>query len=261
MTEYKMKLFAGRRLAAALVLSGLLVLTSMSAEELTGTTAWVKQVELTTPVGGVITQVKASVGQNIKQGQVLLALDPRPFTYRIHGLQAKVEKLKVLRTEMQAELKRARELYAQTLLSDHELTLAKIDALSADADYRLAQSELSNAQLKLDYSILRAPFDGLVLRRHAEKGQVVSPQLIPPVLFVLVSSQIMKVRVVLDGRDMLKMKQGQSVKVLIGDSVFAGHVSMLDLEPAIETGSYIIEVEFETLGKLIRAGQKAKLRL
>ncbi|HEB56001.1 MAG TPA: efflux RND transporter periplasmic adaptor subunit [Gammaproteobacteria bacterium] len=263
MRENKTALSVAHQLAPVLVLmlSGLLPLNTLSAEELSGTTAWVNQVELSMPVGGVIAQVKAAVGQKIKQGQVLLILDQRPFAYRIQGLQAKVDKLKELDEEMQAELKRAKELYQQTLLSDHELELAKIDALSADADYRLARSALSSAQLNREYSSLRAPFDALVLQRHAEKGQVVSSQLIPPVLFVLASSQKMKVLAELDGREILHIKRGQTVKVLLGEDIFQGHISALGLEPATETGSYFVEVEFKTSGKLIRAGQKAKLLL
>ncbi len=243
-------------------LAGLLPLQVLLAEELSGTTTWVKRVELSTPVAGVIIRVNAAAGQILKQGQVLLSLDPRPFEYRIRGLQAKIGKLQVLRDEMQAELKRAMELYERTLLSDHELELAKIDAVSADADYRLAQSQLSTAQLDKEYSTLRAPFDAVVLKRYAEKGQVVSStELMPQVLFVLASSKKMKVLTMLDGNTLLGLKKGQAVKVQLGKLVFEGTISMLGLEPAADTDAYPLEVEFETSGRLVRAGRKVKLIL
>ncbi len=248
--------------ALSAALAGLLPLQALLAEELSGTTTWVNRVELSTPVAGVIIQVSAAADQRLKQGQVLLSLDQRPFEYRIRGLQAKIDKLQVLRDEMQAELKRAMELYERTLLSDHELELAKIDAVSADADYRLAQSELSTAQLDKEYSTLRAPFDAVVLKRYAEKGQVVSsPELMPQVLFVLASSEKMKVQTTLDGNAVLGLKKGQAVKVQIGEIIFEGSISVLGLEPGTDTGAYPLEVEFETSGRLIRAGRKAKLIL
>ncbi len=246
---------------STLVLAGLLPLNTLLAQELSGTTAWAKRVELSTPVAGVIAQVNAIPGQRLKQGQVLLLLDQRISDYRIHGLQAKLDKLKALHKEMQAELKRAEELYERTLLSDHELELAKIEAISADADYRLAQSEMLRAQLDREYSRLRAPFDAIVLKRQAEKGQVVSPVMMPQVLFVVASSQKMKVLAELDSNDFQTLKQGQIVKVLIDNAIFQGKISALGLEPATQTGRYSLEVEFETSGKLIRAGEKAKLIL
>ena len=238
-----------------------LPVNTLLAQELSGTTSWAREVALSTPVAGVIEQVRVSPGQRVKQGELLLRLDQRPFDNKIFGLQAKIKKLEVLRNETQAELKRAEELYDRTLLSDHELELAKIDAVSAEADYRLTQSELSTAQLNREYSRLTAPFDALVLKRQAEKGQVVSPTLMPQVLLVLVSSETMKVRVLLESQELKKFRPGQAVKVKIADRIFPGTISMLGLEPEDNATAYFLEVEFNTQGKLIRSGEKAKVIL
>ena len=245
----------------SVALLGLLPMNRLLAEELSATTSWAMRVELSTPVAGVIAQVDAHPGQQLKQGQRLLSLDQRPFEYRIRVLQARIKKSRVLQKEMQAERKRAEELYNRTLLSDHELELAKINATSADADYQSLQAELSTAKLEKEYSNLRAPFNALVLKRQAEKGQVVSPLMKPQVLFVLVSSEKMKARVLLDGDKIKTVTQGQAVKVQLGDTVFQGKVSALGLEPTSDSAGYSLEVEFKTSGKLLRAGQKVKLFL
>jgi len=244
-----------------LFLVSLLPLNTLLAQELSGITAWAKRVELSTPIAGVIFQVNAVAGEKLKQGEVLLVLDKRNSNYRVRGLQAKLDKLKVVKKEMQAELKRAQELYERTLLSDHELELAKIEAVSAGADYQLAKSELSVAQLEKEYTSLRAPFDSIVLSRKAEKGQIVSPIMMPQILFVVASSKRMRILSELDGNKIKMLKQGQRVKVQIDGRIFSGYIFALGLEPLAQTGKYLLEVEFETLGEIIRAGKKVKLIL
>ena len=54
------------------------------------------------------------------------------------------------------------------MLSEHELQVAKIGLTSADAAVQAAQSALTQAQLDLEYSVIRAPFAGVVVQRAAK---------------------------------------------------------------------------------------------
>ncbi len=233
----------------------------LPAQTLSGVTDWAARVELGTPVAGVIARVEARAGQRFRQGELLLSLDPRPFELRIQALQAKIDKLKILRKEMQAELKRAEELYDRTLLSDHERELARIKAVSADADYRAARSELASARLELEYSRLHAPFDLIVLERQAEKGRVVSPRMKPQTLFVVASSRRMRVLVQVEADMLANLKTGQAVGVTLGGQRFPGRITVPGLRPSADGKGYVLEVEFDTGGSLIRSGQPAGVEL
>jgi multidrug efflux system membrane fusion protein len=130
-------------------------------------------VPLGVPVSGVVVEVRVAEGEQVKRGQRLLVLDPRPFRLRLEGLEATVRRLRPARDERLRELERAQDLYDRTVLSQVELQQAQNAADMAEAALQEAESARRLAELELEYSVLRAPRDGTVLRVHAGVGQVV----------------------------------------------------------------------------------------
>jgi multidrug efflux system membrane fusion protein len=132
-----------------------------------------RAVVLGVPVSGVIGELHVAPGDQVKRGQRLLALDPRPFRLRLRAVEATVARLRPERDERARELERAQELYDRTVLSDVELQHARNAAEMAAAAYEEAESARELAALELEYSVLRAPSDGTVVGVEAAVGQVV----------------------------------------------------------------------------------------
>lgn len=130
-------------------------------------------VGLGVPVSGVIVELGVAPGEQVKRGQPLLSLDPRPFRLRLRAVEATVARLRPARDERVRELERAQELYDRTVLSDVELQHARNAAEMAAAAYDEAESARDLAALQLEYSVLRAPSDGSVVGVEAAVGQVV----------------------------------------------------------------------------------------
>jgi len=87
---------------------------------------WQRTVSMSTPVSGVVVKVEAQVGARVDKGQVLLKLDDRARIARVNALQAKLKSAKNNRDESIREMERTQELYDRTLISEHELQLARI---------------------------------------------------------------------------------------------------------------------------------------
>ena len=136
---------------------------SASAAEYPAVLAWKQRVVLSTPVSGVVTSVPAVAGERVKEGQVLVQLDKRPFESALRKAEAQAHKYRLNREEAKRELQRTRELYERTVISVHDLQVGEIAFASADADYASARAELEAAQLHLGYATVQAPFAGLVL--------------------------------------------------------------------------------------------------
>lgn len=130
-----------------------------------------------TPIGvavsGVVAEVLVSDGQRVNAGQLLLALDPRPFELKLAAARATVARLLPLRDERRRELERAEELYDRTVLSDVELQQARNAADAAEARYEEAVQLAALAELDLEYSRVRAPFAGTVRDLAVGPGSVV----------------------------------------------------------------------------------------
>lgn len=243
----------------------LAVMMPAMAEEVPARLEWARRVELSTPISGVVAEVLVSPGDRVEQGALLLRLDARGLRARIEEAEAAVAREKEHREEAQRESERAEELYERTLISDHELQLARIELVSAGARYREAQASLTRARLDLEYSQVRAPFAALVLQRNVEPGQTVVTRLQSMPLVVLAEAERMRTRVVVPLRRIERLRPGQVLPVWVGDQEYAGEVRELGLEPsesAADEPLYEIAVDFPLpAGRVLRAGQRASVTL
>ncbi|MEQ1668716.1 MAG: efflux RND transporter periplasmic adaptor subunit, partial [Sulfuriferula sp.] len=76
-------------------------------------------------------------------------------------------------------------LYDRAVSSTTEYDQARLRYARADGYYREAQAKLTIAKKNLEYTTLRAPFNGVVSKRLAEPGMVVSAELQPATLIIL----------------------------------------------------------------------------
>src|SRR5213076_451870 len=79
------------------------------------------------------------------------------------------------RTQAMRDLERARQLETQQLISAHEREAAETQQSVASAAFLAAQAKERGADADLENTRVRAPFDGTVLRKDAEVGEIVAP--------------------------------------------------------------------------------------
>lgn len=233
----------------------------LQAAEITGSLQWLRRVELSTPVSGVVSQVAVNNGDEVQKGQLLFNLDPRGFNALVKKAEARVLTGKEARDEAKRELERVTEMYERTLLSDHELQLAKIALSNAEAELQAAEAERTLARLDLEYSRVQAPFDGVVLERGAEVGQTVVTRMQSVPLLVLAETGRMLARIEVGEQELATLRKGMEVQVRAGGKAFRGTVQRLGMEPVIAAGGvakYEADVLFDyPRNERLRAGQSA----
>ncbi len=243
---------------------GMWVLASQAAlaADIPAVLEWSQRVELSTPVSGVVQTVEAGVGQRVKKGQVLLALDAGRYRAKVAESQAAVARARAEVADAKRNLDRVQELYNRTVISTSELDQAKLRHARAAAMLGEAQGHLELDRKNLADAVLRAPFDGVVVARKAEPGQAVAAGLKPQTLLVLAKSGEMLARARLYDNQIDRLKPGQSVTVSVAGKDYAGRVKTLGLEPVTEKNevTYPVDVVFPVREQL-RAGTPATLKL
>jgi len=233
---------------------------AVAAETLDARLQWLQRVALGTPVSGVIVEVAAVPGQRVAEGGLLLRLDVRPLQARISGLEAeRIAKLEN-RDEARRERDRSRELYARTLLADHDLELAKIALASAEAALKTTEARLTQVQWELEHSQIRAPFEAWVVQRNAEPGQTVISNLQAEPLVVVARAGVMLARATVDAGRVASLKSGLAVSVSVAGRSYRGRLQHIALEPEAD-GRYAVDVRFDTGKQLLRAGLPARIEL
>ncbi|MBI3775762.1 MAG: efflux RND transporter periplasmic adaptor subunit [Gammaproteobacteria bacterium] len=235
--------------------------TLVQADEFDASVQWARRVELSTPVSGVVVEVPAHTGERVRQDQVLLRLDSKVRAANLEQAKAQLARQARLRSEAQRELDRSQELFNATLLSEHEMELARIGADSAEAELQKAKAVLAQAESDLKYSDVRAPFDAVVLQRFAEVGQTVATQLQVTPLFVVAQADVMIARTTATLAQLRALKAEQAVTVKVGGRSYEGHITQLGAEPVPkrDESRYAVEVTFATKGAALRAGEVAKI--
>lgn len=242
------------------VLSVLLPVQTL-AQEISATLQWVRTVPLSTAVSGVIEKVNVSTGERVSRGQQLMSLVDKTFQANVLARKAALKKAENNRDEARRERERTQELYDRTLLSDHDLQLAKIQFDAAMAELQIVRAALIKAEQDIYYSVVRAPFDAWVMKRDAQPGQTVVVNLQITPLLVLAEAGRMLARGTVDEASARKIKRGQMAQVVVAGKNYAGKVSLVSLEPVKSSvDEYAVEVIFKTGQSVLRVGQSATVR-
>ncbi len=133
---------------------------SVSSKSFTGVVDAIKTAELGFRVSGELTSVNIKEGSSVEKGQVLAVLDQTDYKIKLNASQAEFERA-------DSEFKRAKSLIKQGAIStaDYE----KIKAQKSNA-----MAQLEGAQQNLKYTVLHAPFEGVVAKQFVSNFEKIS---------------------------------------------------------------------------------------
>jgi multidrug efflux system membrane fusion protein len=141
--------------------------------ELTGRAEAFESVSLKARVDGQVQTVLFNEGRHVAQGEVLLRLDPADCEARLRQAEAALARDQAQFVKAQADVERAISLKAKGFVSDAAIDTARAAASGAEATVKADQATLDLARLQLDYTTVRAPFDGIVGARLVFPGTAV----------------------------------------------------------------------------------------
>jgi RND family efflux transporter MFP subunit len=116
-----------------------------------------------------------NVGDPVKQGARIAALDPTPFQLALRNAEADLARADAHLLEAKSDAARQSQLFSKGVTAKAEFEAAQHEFNSADATKGAAQANVRIAQEKLGYTELNAEFDGVVAATKAEIGQVIQP--------------------------------------------------------------------------------------
>jgi RND family efflux transporter MFP subunit len=141
--------------------------------EATGNTAAVNAVKLVARVQGYLQEIKYQDGAVVKKGTPLFVIEPEPYWVKIEQAQAAEEGAKAALVYAEAEFKRQSELQAKDVSTQANLDKATANRDTAQANVLQAQANVETAQINYGYTIVAAPFDGVVTARKVSVGELV----------------------------------------------------------------------------------------
>lgn len=141
--------------------------------DFTGRAEPVESVEVRARVSGYLTRVDFTDGQEVKQGEVLFQIDPRPFQASLAAAEGQKAQAQAKMVRAQTDLKRYEQLAPTGAITPQDLDKATADARESTAAVQSAEAAIDRANLDLEFATIAAPIGGQISRAMATKGNLV----------------------------------------------------------------------------------------
>ena len=144
-------------------------------DEFIGRLEAIESVEIRPRVAGYIERVAFTAGKEVKKGELLFQIDPRPYAAELARAQAELAQARSAGALAARSLERSKKLAAGEAISREELDTREGAAERSAAAVQAARAAVETARLNLEWTRVRSPINGRVGRAEVTAGNLVQP--------------------------------------------------------------------------------------
>jgi membrane fusion protein, multidrug efflux system len=237
-------------------------------DEFSGRLEAVERVDVRSRVAGQVKSVHFTEGALVRQGDLLVTIDPDPYAAEVDRAQAQVVAAQARVNYAKSERERAQRLWDESAIARRELDERVNAALEAEANLRAAQAALTSAKLNLSYTEVRAPVSGRVGRLEVTAGNLVAAGPGAPVLTTLVSVNPIYASFDADEHVVLKALHDGAKAIAVeaetvtnGGRQLRGRLQLIDNQVNTKSGTVRVRAVFDNKDGSLIPGQYVKLRM
>lgn len=188
--------------------------TSVRERVWDGVVEAVNQATLSAQTAGRVVELPFDVNDYVSAGSVVVRFTDVEQQAALRRAQAQVGSAEAAFREANADYERIAELYQRKLVAKAQLDQATARRDAARATRDAANAALREAQERTDYTVVRAPYTGIVTERHVEVGESVSPG---QALISGLSLEKLRIAVSVPQSEVAAIRQHQRAAVLLDD--------------------------------------------
>jgi membrane fusion protein (multidrug efflux system) len=211
-----------------------------------------RHIEIRSLQSGYLEEISVKEGQAVRKGDMLFKVAPVLYAAKWDAALAEV-------TLAELELQRAERLYQNKVVSQEEVAQFKAKLAKAQANAKLAEAELN-------FTSVRAPFDGIIDRLHEQQGSLITER---DILTTLSDNSVMWVYfnvpqaqyleyVAAPGQD----QKGKDIELDLGSggkSQLSGKIAAIEAQFDSETGTIPFRADFPNADGVMRHGMIGKV--
>jgi RND family efflux transporter MFP subunit len=197
--------------------------------EVTGQVVPIYQAVLSSRIQGTIDQLLVREGAPVVKGQALILLDSRDVQAELARAAAEVENAK-------AHLGRIETLHARDAVSKQEME-------NAIRTYKVAEANHKSVLAQLSYTVVKAPFDGVITEKNVEAGEMASPG---QTLLKMENPRQLRLEATVAEGDLKSVSRGDKIPVIIdalGGRALAGIVGQILPAGDPHTHTFTVKVD------------------
>lgn len=217
-------------------------------------------------VSGRITKIHFSDGADVKAGDVLFTIDPRPYQAQLNQAEASVAQAQAALNLAKTNFARVESISDPRAISRQDFDAKKNAVEVAEAELRQNRAAVETARLNLEYCTIRSPIDGRAGQRLVDLGNVVTPgnnpllviQRLDPIYadFTIPESDLTEVQ-----RNMARRTLRAQVRLDESTKAREGQLTFLDNSVQEGTGTVKLRATVGNKDRLFWPGRFARIRL
>jgi multidrug efflux system membrane fusion protein len=233
----------------------------------TGTVEPIQTVAVLAQVSGPIVRIAFREGQDVKKGQVLFQLDPRPFEAALKQAEGLLTRDRATAANAQEQAKRYSALAEKEYVTAQQNDAARSDAAASAATVAASQAAVDQARLNLQYATIRAPISGRTGSLRVREGNLVRSTDTAP-LVTINQIQPILVRFAVPASNLAAIQRYRTsnrVAVLAsptgGDATSEGSLTFVDNAVDTTTGTILLKGTFPNTDGALWPGEFVNVRL
>ncbi|SFC87755.1 efflux RND transporter periplasmic adaptor subunit [Massilia yuzhufengensis] len=233
----------------------------------TGTINPVALVNVGSQVSGTVVELNVDFNDRVKKGQVLLKLDPTIFNAQVKQAQASRASALANLKLAEANFERNGQLVTRSFVSSVALDQSRREVDVAKANLQLAQAQLERAQADFNNSVIRAPIDGVIIKRTIDLGQTVAASFTTPNLFQIARDLTkMQIDTSVSEADVGALKNGLPARFVVDaypEREFHATMRQFRLAANVVQNvvTYNVVLDVDNKDELLKPGMTAQVRL
>jgi len=242
-----------------ILLSIILLTNIMVAQtlELSATVVSDNEKFITSRFMGFIEAVKVSEGDRVKKGQLLYSIDSTEIDSKKRQALLGVQMYENQYTTMKRNYERYKRLYEKGLVSKFEVEQLELGTKNLEDMVKISQARVEEVENQYQYLTIKAPNDGVIIKKNIKAGEMAIPGM--PAL-VLTDLSNLKITAEIAESDLFRVKLKDEVKIEIPSVAYKGNGMIDSIIPSSNpmTHTYTIKIAFKNQ-KNIYPGMYAKI--
>jgi RND family efflux transporter MFP subunit len=234
-----------------------------------GTLQSIESVDINARVEGFLVERAFKDGADVKQGDLLFVIDPRPFEAALIAAEAQLAEDLAALSYAREQVSRYKPLVEKDYITRDAYDEYRTQATEAQAVVEADRANVIQAELNLSYCTMYAPFDGRIGRRLVDVGNLVGAGSEATLLATIVQLDPIYVYFNVAERDIPEILKQQNIKPLTLSIVLSdeskhpedGTVDFVDNQVDVTTGTITLRGVVSNASKTLLPGQYVKVQL
>ena len=228
--------------------------------ELSGTVISDNEKIITSRNMGYIKEVYVNEGSNVKKGDILYEIDASNIDSNKKEILLNLEILQNQTKNIELNLGRYKRLQAQDLVSKYEVEQLELNLLNSKNMANITNAKLKEINAQYDYLKIKAPNNGLIIKKSIKVGEMAMPS-IPALILTDLSSLLIKTDISESNLNDIKIGQKVNIEITSQNFKTEGKIEAIIPNTNDLTHSFVLKISFDKKDFNIYPGMYSKVLL